>query len=623
MRNEKGFALAIVMMLLGVFAALTSAFVLTTKSDLSTTRLSRNSTTGFYAAEGGLNLRAEDVRSTFIDYNVPTGTAPTDEDACAVDNRGDGDFACASSSLSGRDVETYVSPDAGNPLILTIPPGERYQYLNAQEYRYTARSVAKQETTQDTEAILELRFKSRLVPLFQFAAFYNKDLEILPGPAMTLSGPIHTNGDLYLFSDGNSLTISGQVTTSGSLYRGRKNNTTCNNSPVRVYDPTTARTLLATCPTRTLVSQSLLPPFNGMIQTGVPQVTVPQPEVFDVDSEALYWKKADLRIVLNVDASNNPTGATPMQVLNSDLTVNAVGTAAINSNVTCPMRAGSLATTVVRNLTMYNFREGANIRLLDVDIGNLLDCLHRTSWFGTGKTLSENSEGGLVFHFTVRGPNSSPALDANSMPTASNRYGVRIYNAQELRSTVAGAPTPIGLTVVSDQAMYVMGNYNSVNKKPAAVMADTINLLSNAWNNTSGVPATPAPANRGRDATSNSALGNRLAIATTYNTAFLAGTDSTGNAEGVTGQNGAYNGGLENYPRLHENWANQTLTYRGSFVSLGRPRRVRGSWANQSYGAPPRDWNYDTSFNNAANLPPITPRFVYLRQELFQRDFER
>jgi len=623
MRNEKGFALAIVMMLLGVFAALTSAFVLTTKSDLATTRLSRNSTTGFYAAEGGLNLRAEDVRATFIDYNVPTGTAPYDTDACAVGNRGDGDFACASSSLSGRDVETYVSPDAGNPLILTIPPGERYQYLNAQEYRYTARSVAKQETTQDTEAILELRFKSRLVPLFQFAAFYNKDLEILPGPAMTLSGPIHTNGDLYLFSDGNSLTISGQVTTSGSLYRGRKNNNTCNNSPVRVYDPTTARTLLATCPTRTLVSASLLPPFNGMIQTGVPQVTVPQPEVFDVDAEALYWKKADLRIVLNVDASNNPTGATPMQVLNSDLTVNAVGTAAINSNVTCPMRAGSLSPTVVRNLTMYNFREAANIRLLDVDMGNLLDCLHRTSWFGTGKVLSENSEGGLVFHFTVRGPNSSPALDANSMPITANRYGVRIYNAQELRSTVAGAPTPIGLTVVSDQAMYVMGNYNSVNKKPAAVMADTINLLSNAWNNTSGVPATPAPANRGRDATSNSALANRLAIATTYNTAFLAGTDSTGNAEGTTGQNGAYNGGLENYPRLHENWANQTLTYRGSFVSLGRPRRVRGSWGSQSYGAPPRDWNYDTSFNNAANLPPITPRFVYLRQELFQRDFER
>ena len=30
----------------------------------------------------------------------------------------------------------------------------------------------------------------------------------------------------------------------------------------------------------------------------------------------------------------------------------------------------------------------------------------------------------------------------------------------------------------------------------------------------------------------------------------------------------------------------------------------------------------DTDFNDAANLPPLSPRFVYLRQTLFQREFE-
>jgi hypothetical protein len=95
---------------------------------------------------------------------------------------------------------------------------------------------------------------------------------------------------------------------------------------------------------------------------------------------------------------------------------------------------------------------------------------------------------------------------------------------------------------------------------------------------------------------------------------------------GLKGQavRGAYNGGLENYPRFHENWSGRTFTYRGSFVSLGTPRHVDGAWVygNPQYTAPNRDWDYDTDFNNAANLPPLTPRFVYLRQELFVRRYE-
>jgi hypothetical protein len=160
---------------------------------------------------------------------------------------------------------------------------------------------------------------------------------------------------------------------------------------------------------------------------------------------------------------------------------------------------------------------------------------------------------------------------------------------------------------VSDQAIYVQGDYNSVSKIPAAVMADSINVLSNAW----------------ADGNSAAAISSRVASSTIINSAFLAGTDSTGGVEGAGGQNGYYNGGLENYPRFHENWSGKVLTYRGSFVSLGTPLHVNGRWSAQSYNPPNRDWNYDTSFNNAANLPPITPRFVYLRQELFVRDFEK
>jgi hypothetical protein len=240
----------------------------------------------------------------------------------------------------------------------------------------------------------------------------------------------------------------------------------------------------------------------------------------------------------------------------------------------------------------------------------LLDCIHNNNLFGTGvgpynasqKKLSDDTEGGIVFHTSIFGPNSA---------AAANSYGVRVRNATQLQSTVGGAPVVKGISIISDQAMYLQGNFNLTAKIPAAVMVDSLNILSANWSN---------------DASSTASLGSRTPTATTINSAFVSGTDTTGGNEGAGGFNGAYNGGLENYPRFHENWnGNVTLTYRGSFVSLGRPRRVNGAWqfGAPDYTAPIRNWNYDTAFNDAAYLPPITPRFVYLRQELFVRDFEK
>ena len=587
--KEKGLALISVMYLMAGLAALLSAYAIGTRYDLLSTMYSRNTVTGFYSAEGGLNIRAEKIREIFVGFNRPGGISPNSQNACIGQNRGTGDFACEASTINRRKVETYVEEHENNPIVLTVPPGERYQNLNAQEYRYTARSTAFGPVHGHPEALLELKFKSRLVPLFQFAAFYNKDLEILPGPTMTLSGPVHTNGDLYLMSDGNSLTISGQVTSAKDIYRGRKNTTACTNDPVNVFDPLNARSLIPSCPRRTKVDPRSLNPWHGMIVPNVSPVTVPGPEIFDSTPGALYWDKADMRLVLNVDSSGNKLS---LEVADSGGNRNVSQT---NSFLGC---AGSVNGKAADRVTMHNFREAKTVYLLEVDIKGLLNCLKSTNWLGTGKQLNDSSEGGLVFHFTVKG--------IHSLEEA-NDYGVRLYQGAELKSTINGAPAIKGMTVVSDQAMYLRGSYNSVNKKPAAIMADSLNILSNSWN----------------DSNSNRALASRIASDTTINSAFLAGTDKTGDREGASGQDrGNYNGGLENYPRFHEDWSGRTLKYRGSFVSLGVPQHVRGTWSSQSYSPPNRDWNYDTSFNNAANLPPITPRFVYLRQELFVRDFE-
>lgn len=594
---KKGFALISAMMFVGLLLSVMTAFFLITNIEFATNRSAKNSATGFFTSEAGLNIRADLIRAIFVGYNRPTGTSPTNTSPCIGSNQGSGDFICREYAFGKHQARTYVTEAAGNPIITTIPAGERYQYLSAQEYRYSVNSAAR-GVDQKVEAMLELRFKSRLVPLFQFMAFYDKDLEILPGPNMTLNGPVHTNGDLYLNSDA-LLTMQGQVTTAGRLYRGRKNTNACGSNAVAVFNPASATQLIPSCSARTQVNTNQVTGWNGMIQIGVPAVTVPDVGSIDPTAGRIYWDRADLRLVLRLNSGNTPdttNASTAVEVRNAD---NSVNTAATTALTAC---TGSIGGRAANNTnSFYSNREARFIRMLDVDILAVFNCLHSSNWFGTGKALNDNTDGGLVFHFSVSGPNSTATQSG---------YGVRLRNAQSLASNVAGAPTIRGLTIVTDQAAYTLGNYNSTNKRPAAILSDAFNVLSGALT----------------DASTTGALSGRVPTNTTINAAVLAGTDTTGGVEGIGGQGGAYNGGLENYPRFHENWnSNRTLTYTGSFVSLGRPRRNNGAWVfgGTHYTAPIRVWSYDTMFNDAANLPPLSPRFVYLRQELFVRQFEQ
>jgi hypothetical protein len=162
--------------------------------------------------------------------------------------------------------------------------------------------------------------------------------------------------------------------------------------------------------------------------------------------------------------------------------------------------------------------------------------------------------------------------------------GIRMTNGEEL-----AAP----MTLVSDCPTYIQGDFNTVDKKGASVITDAINLLSNDWDDSKGDGDLPSASN------------------TTYNCAFV-----TGNQQTVF--NGAYNGGLENLPRFHENWSGRTATIRGSFVNLWDSQVGVGDWVygSDNYQAPNRDWDFDNDFFDADNLPPFTPRAVGTSQSV-------
>lgn len=582
-RRSAGYALISVMIAMMVLSALAIAYISITLGNQRDTANVANSLSGFYAAEGGLNIRAEKVRAKFVDYNRPTGTSPTGSTPCQGSSLGSGDFACDSSlTLGGRQVTSYVldttDPDPAKN-IGVVNPGEPYAGLNYQQYAYRVISEARRTDSPDVEARLQMEFQSRLVPLFQFAAFYNNDLEINPSPAMTLNGRVHTNSNLYL-SPSTSLKIGGRITTGGDIFRKRKENGSCDAGPVTVSDTASTVKTMQGCGSAP-VPESSLTPFNGRVKTGLDSLTVPK-QLLKPDPTNELFSKADLRIV----ARRNVLGLWVTEVRNADNSINTSATNRLNNPAAC-------GGAVSMSGTFTNKREGAAQTLIEVNQRLLMNCIQGapsgTFLDGSGNNLKLNDTtgNGMVWNFSFQDPAASQSK---------SNLGVRVSDAATLGSSLGGAPAIKGLTIVTDQAAYLQGDFNKTGWKPASVLADTLNILSNDWKDINIGSVPPAASD------------------TEVNAAFLAGTDLTAG--------GKYNGGLENYPRFHENWTNKTFRYRGSFVSLDLPAHANGAWGGSGiYSPPKRDWDYDTRFDDAANLPPLAPRFVYLRQLLFARNF--
>jgi hypothetical protein len=155
-----------------------------------------------------------------------------------------------------------------------------------------------------------------------------------------------------------------------------------------------------------------------------------------------------------------------------------------------------------------------------------------------------------------------------------------------------------GLTVATQDPLYVQGNYNVANSAlgttntslsaPAALLADSINVLSGSW----------------QDSNSTKSLSSRNATDTTVNAAFLAGIVPSGG--------GYYSGGVENFPRFLENWSGHTFYYNGSMVVMFPSQIATAPWKGTGstwniYNAPTRNWHFDLNFTNPTRLPPGTP----------------
>ena len=514
---------------------------------------------------------------------------------------------------------TQISPDvgasnikawaAGDPAVIRTDPSGLQTIITS--YRVDA-TVTVQNNTSAAHRLIH----AEATPVFQYAVFYNSDLEVNPGPSMTLSGRIHTNGDMFL-GCGNTLSLNtNYVRSAGSIFRNRKDNPTQSTgtvkirnwvvNPFNVAEPTTYVVMNSKSQMGTVASTGGYDAHftTGYDSNGDGDFTdsgdwLPWgPGALDYWSESASYTGGSGSTVK--DAAHGVTSAAPppLATVNmfepaasgvgdwtlvagdwmhtpgvgthnkgyyhslAGLTIiaNAAHTAwtahdASDNDVTAYIPAGAVSLSRI-----YDARQGGGtggsatkVPVLKINLGILA-------------TSSKWPANGLFY------------AGCNGKGTGTNAKGVQMFNCATL---------PSKLTAVSDGAVYLQGNYNTSGKKGCAVIGDSVNLLSNAWTGTkakgSGVPA---------------------ATATTYNTAIVTGNTNT--TPGST-----YSGGFENFPRFHENWAGIDCTVNGSFVNFWPSQYATAPWgASGVYSAPNRRWGYDPMFNTVANLPPFTPMTV-------------
>jgi Tfp pilus assembly protein PilX len=189
-----------------------------------------------------------------------------------------------------------------------------------------------------------------------------------------------------------------------------------------------------------------------------------------------------------------------------------------------------------------------------------------------------------------------------------------------------------GFTVASENPVYIQGDYNSNptdtawNTPPvdktgmaaAAVIADTVTLLSNNWDDRVSMVGLAGNNN------SPTSLGNRLTKSTYYRLAIAAGKNMTFQYPTAWPEAGGEDdigtdGGIHNFLHLLENWGQApvgiagtvTENYKGSLASLYYSTYNTGFFkcCAAVYGVPTRNFSFDVDFSVPAGLPPGTPMF--------------
>jgi len=484
---------------------------------------------------------------------------------------------------SGANILTPNDPSASDPTASPVPgigpTTSGVASINTTAvYNYLSMAYVTLPTfTGKLVAKVQRVFQKEQVSPWNYAIFYVDPLEIHPGPPFYITGWVHTNSDLYTGHD--TLHFMDKVTFVGDWTKDfmsgdpRAPDGNAREIPTVPSWPSnmppqqdSSHEPFGLNPSDVFDSTDSNPNNDSYHELIEPPVLPVSGNPDPLDGQRYYDQAG---VIIQIDGSNNVT----IMRGNGDGTATTLTSASTgNDKKLYDMFNGAIST----NQTIQDNREGAAVRIATLDISQITQSgagVNNVQW-----------KAGSVFNGIVYIYDSSAA--ANGVGA---KRGIRLKNG----ATIPGG----GLTVASGNPVYLQGDYNTgVNppsnsgdpttpqasgytRQPCSVLADGVNVLSNAWND----------ANSGTEPN---------ATNTTVNTAIVSGI--------VPSANNNYSGGAENFPRFLENWgSSHTFTYYGSMIELYNSQQAIGKWGKANvYNPPSRQWYFDTNFR--LTTPPGT-----------------
>jgi hypothetical protein len=565
--------------------ALPTQYFFTDKYNPGPTPIPDQATTGLTAAPPIIplpdtTLFPTEPRYEVTQYRIQAVTPMVELDASEastvpVTDAGDGNIA--SSSLFKPAFGPNTSTDNGQ---------YSFYYLASADVRVPAIGADSGWVTAKVRRVFEKKYD---VP-FTFAMFFMDDLELQPSSALTITGPVHTNGNLYIGSSNftaatptTSFPTSGRVTYADTFVNGA--------SP---KDPTHSSFTQPNFATNEpAMMQSTYLPFgwnpdlsgaNANSNSYHDLIERPNASLDDDISGIRFYNQADYRVLIN------GTTTSDIVVYQKDQTTGVYSIISSGQEYSAIKDALVASGSNLDQATIQDVREGGSVRLQSVNIGD----------------ISKNVTLGMIYI-------------SDTTAAAGAKRGIRIKNGGRIYPAT-------GITIVSDNPVYIQGDFNTGTDpsapsspasnsgtytsplvagytwKPAAIVADAINVLSNAWND-------------------GTATASRVASNTTINAALVAGN--------VPSDGTNYSGGGENFIRFLENWNTKSFTYYGSMVQFWQSKQATGAYSSSTsvFTAPTTNkWFYDIHFagdptnpaGNANPLPPGKPGFqlaAYLQQQ--------
>jgi Tfp pilus assembly protein PilX len=188
---------------------------------------------------------------------------------------------------------------------------------------------------------------------------------------------------------------------------------------------------------------------------------------------------------------------------------------------------------------------------------------------------------------------------------AQNNKAILFRRALKLVNGGLGNIVAPGLSIVAENPVYVQGDWNATQagfvepNVATSIIADGVTVLSNNWNDNNSLTSPYNPGARPRSAQSY----YRFATIGGKNPAFPRPTGWANPTDFGT------DGGAHNFLRMLESGG--TVNYRGSIATFFYSRQAMGVYkcCATVYGAPTRNFNFDTDFLDPTLLPPLTPVF--------------